>query len=401
MSSPGGIPANQPGGQNAPPTTTSLKSKRTFDPTDYPAPLSDTARIQRAFAEAAAAGHANVYIPWIGRPWQLEDTVKVADPSGDYVELNLVCDPAWCLIDFKPTHGAKDAFQFHGHKRSYCRGLQMRTYGDGLRGFVWTGPPDSQGGSLYDLFRVQPIEGHGVTCFQNGTELGNDYSACVWNRCEAYWAHPDWKGNLPEYIYLLDQNNSIGHRGFVNNGPNNLYQRWDNCSAVGMKVAATQLFHTDKQEGPDGGSGTIFTNFGTTGCCLVYLFGGGMPAYVSGGRHELGGALVSHGAVAGYEQANAPLIMRDMIVDYFRPEYGYDGLFDKDALISLRSAGDALFEGIAFGQMPKSYHMYLAHNSPWRQAHVDTRYCSGHDDMMPKLVQGVWYLNGTKVLAVS
>lgn len=370
-----------------------MPTKRVFNPEDYAAVspfLSDTAKLQRAFKDAIAAC-GNVYIPYIGRPWLLEDTIDVGRANNDYVEVNVQGDSKWNLIDFKPKDPAtKTAFNFRGHKGSTVRQIKIRTYGDDLKPFLWSGPPNSNGGCIYEHLRVQPMQGSYVKCFYVG-EGGDDYSFNTWHHCEAYCDSYTKPFQDPS---VLDDVNQTGHIGFSVVGGNNLFQKIDTCAAVGMKVAVTQLPNPSMQVGASGGNGMVINNFGTTGCCLIYQFNGGFSAFVDGGRHELGGALLSHGTISGWEPAIAPLALRNLVIDAFSPNYGWKGLYEKGAFISLKSAGDLLLDSIT-GREWNDCYMVLAHNHPTHISNIEVVNCApGITSMRKHSMSGSWSMNG-------
>lgn len=334
--------------------------------------------------------YSTVYLPWQGKPYDLRDTALAQEPSNDFCTFNLRVDPSWRLVDYRGPNGTA-AFKMVGLKQSNWSQVGVRLFGIGQVGFLMAGTPEigSCGTTLISQLRVQMMPGSaGCTGFLTG-EGGNDYSACLWQMCEAYCDTVAGPNTDPAYLLGVAKN---GHRGYVYNGGNNLYQRMDNCRAVGMLVGTSQLYN-GQQNGPSGGSGLFNTNFGTTACVLVHQPNGGMPYFAHGGRHELGGALLSHGNPTGWEPAQTAVALSDMVIDGFMPQAGCPGVYDPGAFISCRSDSNYSFNRLVMGGAPINQDaLVLAHNGP-KAGRVSFNDCVlTFDPGMARKLAGDWYV---------
>lgn len=365
----------------------------------------DTSKFQQAFAKASKDPYATVYIPYNGSSWIIEDEIICKSPTNDYVVFNIFADPCWHLIDFVGKPG-QSCFRFFGLKQATIDSVMIRTMGDNLTGFSWEGTDliRSCGGTTVRNCRVQFWKGVNGTGFIVGVG-GDDYSASLFQRCEAYGTGEIAGSNLdPNYLKTVAQRN---HRGFVWNVGNNLYQKMDSCAAVDCKVAVTQLYQ-GAQKGPvgSGAAGLVVDNFGTTACNLIFQADGGFPFYARGGRHELCGALLSHGNPTGWQSSRTTVRIADMVVDSLRPFSGSQpGLFEPGSIISCRSASKYRFESLALditnGEKLDGSALYLAHNNPSTRAEVSFQDCQlTFDPMSPKVVAGAWAVTQQNVKKV-
>jgi hypothetical protein len=233
-----------------------------------------------------------------------------------------------------------------------------------------------------------------ITGFHIG-ESGDDFSNSVWEHCTFYgtgYSTDQWN---PNHLVEIA---SLGHVGFQFIGFNNCYQRMTDCVATGAVVGVTQLEDL-AQEKSAGATGLVVDNFGTTGCCLVFQANGGMPMYIRGGRHELSGALLSHGNPRGWQPGNTVVTVRDIIGDDWRPTSGSAcKLYESGAVISLRSGSKYRFEGLAgvqsgnFGTATEKLDkaLLLAHNNS-KGARVVFDTCNLQFDVMkPVRKAGTW-----------
>lgn len=353
----------------------------------------DTSKFQQAFAKACKDLFATVYIPFKGSPWIIEDEIIIKSLTNDAVTFNLVADPCWYLIDFKGKSGQK-CFRFFGYKGGTIDSVKIRTWGDNLTGFSWEGSPllNSSGSMIVRNCRVQFWEGINGTGFIVGVD-GDDYSASLFQRCEAYGDNGKFGSNLQsKYLKSVAERN---HRGFVFNGGNNLYQKMDSCSTVDLKVGVTQLYQ-GTQNGPCGGAGLVVDNHGSTANNLVFQADGGMSFFARGGRHELGGALVTQGNPTGWQPGIGLLKISEMVVDAFRPFSGSQtGLYDPGAIISLRSCAKAKFDSVTFsarnGESLDNNALVLAHSNSTATAEVSFDNCDlTFNPHSPRRLAGAW-----------
>lgn len=356
---------------------------------------SDTSKFQQAFTKACKDPFMTVYIPYTGRPWVIEDEIIAKSPANDYITFNVVGDPCWYLVDFKGKPG-QTCFRFFGQKQSLIDSVMMRTWGDDLTGFSWEGDDNirSCGTSTVRNCRVQFWQGLNGTAFIVGVG-GDDYSASLFQQCEAYGDNGQFGSNVdPGYLKTVAHRN---HRGFVFNIGNNLYQKLDSCRVVDCKVAVSQLYQ-GAQKGPvgSGGAGLVVDNFGTTACNLIFQGDGGFSLHARGGRHELGGALLSHGNPAGWQGSTTVVRLSDIVVDGLRPFTGaFPGGFEAGSIISCRSASKYRFEGMVFdssnGEKLDGSAVLLAHSNRLVRADVSFQDCQlTFDPMNPKVVAGAW-----------
>lgn len=350
---------------------------------------SDTSKLQQAIKKACLEPFATVYLPYTGTSYVIEDEIVASNLQGDFCAFNLIGDPCWHLIDFKAPAGTS-CFRFINFKHGTIESIRIRTWKDEQVGFAWEGPLDSGscGSCIVSNARVQFAEGVKSTGFLVGRG-GNDYSAMLFQRCEVYGENGQFGSNTQAgYLKSVAQRN---HRGFVFNGGNNLAQKIDSCAVVDCKIAVTQL---SRELGQSGGAGLLVDNFGTTACNLIFQTDGGFPFYARGGRHELSGALISHGAPTGWQAATAVVRISDMILDSCRPNTGAQtGLFDPGAIISIRSASKCRFEGLVFGagEPVNVSALTLAHNNSSLRAEVSFQDCQlPFDPLKPKILSGAW-----------
>lgn len=299
----------------------------------------DTSQVQKTI-DAAIEARGRAYFPWKGRPYELEDTVRIEPAEGlDQTMVVIEGDPVWNLFEYHGPPG-RSVFRSLGLKRSTLRNLGLRCFASSCVGFDLAGDSRtlSSSNNRLDSLRVQ-FEAR----TQNGTGFsvgrgGDDHSMNVFSLCEAYSAFP---GRAQQASYL-DQVDEAGHTGFSLVGPNTLGQSLRDCTAVGMKVGFKTSAHAGHRAG---GARTLFDNCGGTACCLGYWIPAGFGAQIRGGRWELCGSLLLHGNPKGAAGTPATLLLSAVTFDSFFPVSGAKcGLFEEGEVIGLRTGAEVVIQ---------------------------------------------------------